>query len=300
MPLDHEMAMKTQELALYSKPADPSQPVFPTDLERVILEVLLKDTREMCGTMSLVASRFHTWARPFIFGTVILRRRNDWMERIREWILPNASLIHILVLNLPFNHGPRRREFPEEELLSVQRLLEAAKGVKHLAVTWNIWAYLERDCGGLELESLFLVWDGAVAQDMRAPTLEQLQHPEALEDLVVSAPGDLESDGKFRRRGNLYFPATRATTNLAYATYVARRNTIPVVMARKAAMAVRVGLVEAHREEDEEDGSPIRRHKDRHRNFSTAYVGTWGEVLTAWVAKMEGRESFLKHPVVTE
>jgi hypothetical protein len=37
------------------------EPTFPEDIERTIIDVLLNDARDMCGTMSLVASRFHAW-----------------------------------------------------------------------------------------------------------------------------------------------------------------------------------------------------------------------------------------------
>jgi hypothetical protein len=34
---------------------------IPEDIERTITDVLLNDARDMCCTMSLVASRFHAW-----------------------------------------------------------------------------------------------------------------------------------------------------------------------------------------------------------------------------------------------
>jgi hypothetical protein len=40
--------------------ADP-KPAFPEDIERAINDALLNDARDMCGTMSLVASRFYAW-----------------------------------------------------------------------------------------------------------------------------------------------------------------------------------------------------------------------------------------------
>jgi hypothetical protein len=41
--------------------AAPIPKPFPEDIERTITGVLLNDARDMCGTMSLVASRFHAW-----------------------------------------------------------------------------------------------------------------------------------------------------------------------------------------------------------------------------------------------
>ncbi|KAJ7656799.1 hypothetical protein DFH06DRAFT_1473420, partial [Mycena polygramma] len=79
----------------------PSSPKFPEDLERTITEVLLNDAADMCGTMSLLASRFHAWAIPFAFHTVVIHQRDDWMQRISECFLPNANTIHVLVLHLP-------------------------------------------------------------------------------------------------------------------------------------------------------------------------------------------------------
>jgi hypothetical protein len=35
--------------------------IFPDDIERAIHEALLNDTKDMCYTMSLVASRFYAW-----------------------------------------------------------------------------------------------------------------------------------------------------------------------------------------------------------------------------------------------
>ncbi|KAJ7221110.1 hypothetical protein C8J57DRAFT_1254119 [Mycena rebaudengoi] len=116
-----------------ASPAAAVHPAFPEDLERVITEVLLNDTRDMCGTMSLVASRFHSWTTPFRFHTVAVRVRKICMRRLRHWVLPNAQFTQILVLDLPFKEGPRRGQWPDKMLACSRRLLVASGSVRHLA-----------------------------------------------------------------------------------------------------------------------------------------------------------------------
>ncbi|KAJ7725224.1 hypothetical protein DFH07DRAFT_783057 [Mycena maculata] len=111
------------------------------------------------------------------FHTIIVRQRNNWLQRISQSLLPNASLIRVLVLNLSFTHGRTRiHKLSDEESSHIRRLTGR---VRHLAVTWNIWAKFERKCGALQLESLYLIWD------RDAPLLDHLQHPSALKDLSL-------------------------------------------------------------------------------------------------------------------
>ncbi|KAJ6553150.1 hypothetical protein B0H19DRAFT_1263554 [Mycena capillaripes] len=124
---------------------------LPEDIERAITEMLLSETRDMCGTVSLVASRFNTWSKPFKFRTVIVRQRKSWMKRISRVLLPNAHFIRVLAVDLPSERG----QLPEKESFHIQRLLDASTHVSHLAVVWHIWAHLPRECGALQLESLY-------------------------------------------------------------------------------------------------------------------------------------------------
>ncbi|KAJ6564117.1 hypothetical protein B0H19DRAFT_1258616 [Mycena capillaripes] len=181
-------------------------PSFPEDIERTITEVVYDDARNMAGTMSLVASRFHAWTKPLTFHTVIVRRHDNWMQTTSDCVLPNASFIRVLVLDLPFTQDEVRLQSSAEELSIIRRLLEACGRVSHLAVTWNIWAHLERECGVLELKSLCLVWDGEFSRRIDAPSFLHLRNRTALQDLTVSAPADLEHPTPFRSRGQLDLP----------------------------------------------------------------------------------------------
>ncbi|KAJ6564136.1 hypothetical protein B0H19DRAFT_1258627 [Mycena capillaripes] len=87
--------------------------------------------------MSLVASRFHAWTKPFTFHTVIVRRHDKWVQTTTDCVLPNASFIRMLVLDLPFTQDEVRLQSSAEELSIIRRLLEACGRVSHLAVTWN-------------------------------------------------------------------------------------------------------------------------------------------------------------------
>ncbi|KAJ7477446.1 hypothetical protein FB451DRAFT_1172998 [Mycena latifolia] len=268
-----------------------AEAVFPEDIERAINEVLLNDTREMCGTMSLVASRFRTWAKPIAFRTVSVRRHNNWTQRIGDCLLSNASFIRILVLDLdlPFTEGRGRGQLPEEELSLIRRLLEASGRVRHLAVTWNIWAHLPRECGALRLSGLYLIWDRGFHIYAHGPSLHNLQYPAALEDLTVYAPADLRNPMPFRTIGRCFLPVTRQCVNLAYVTYAADRMPCPGVedFDLRGAMLVLVGMTEPH----EQTATEIKTIRDRYPNFSA--------VLVEWVAKMEGRESLLDHARAT-
>ncbi|KAJ7663323.1 hypothetical protein DFH06DRAFT_1324795 [Mycena polygramma] len=155
-----------------------TDPRLPQDIERVITEVVLNDHSDMAGTMSLVAARFRTWAKSEALRTVVIRQREHWIQRISDLFLPNAHLIQILVIDLPST-------LFEEELLHIQRLLQGAEKVKHLAVGWHIWEHFV-ECGFLQLESLCLMWDET--RQMVAPSLGHLQHPSALRDLTIYAP----------------------------------------------------------------------------------------------------------------
>ncbi|KAJ7074931.1 RNA dependent RNA polymerase-domain-containing protein [Mycena belliarum] len=92
-----------------------------------------------------------------------------------------------------------RGEVPAEEAAILRALLEAARGVKHLTVTCNIWAHFQSECGALELRSLYLIRNRVYK--ISRPTLNFLQHPDALVDLTFYAP-----------KGLLYVDLWRSTT----------------------------------------------------------------------------------------
>ncbi|KAJ6587964.1 hypothetical protein B0H19DRAFT_1097577 [Mycena capillaripes] len=280
-----------------SEIAAPPQPIFPEDIERAINEVLLNDTGDMCGTMSLVASRFHIWNKPIMFHTIFVHRHNNWMKRIGDYLMPNASFIRILVLSLPLTRGPARLPSSAEELSLIRKLLEASGGIRHLAVTWNLWAQLACECGVQRIESLYLIWDRA-AFNISAPSLHHLQHPEELVDLTVYAPADLCNPVSFPVYGDYLVPATTHCVNLAYVTYAADRmpNVNMAYLRLKGAILVVVGRTALYENEE----GRLKWEKEMFPgNYSVVCVQNWEQVLAEWVAKMEGRESLLKPPVET-
>ncbi|KAJ7657313.1 hypothetical protein DFH06DRAFT_1328128 [Mycena polygramma] len=282
------------------------QPTFPEDIERAVNEVLLSDTREMCRTMRLVASRFETWTRPVMFHTAVVHRHNDWMQRVRESLLPNGSLIRILVLDLALGDfdalmGRPGEKSSEEELSLLRRLLSACGQVNHIAVTWNIWSQLQSECGALPFQSLYLMWDGEFAGDSGAPSLDHLQHPEVLKDLTISAPGDLRGPS-WSPTSYLSLPPREQTlaqcVNLAYITYASDQSPVISVASFEVewttlVLTKRPGGKPYHAEEE----TSLQRDRDRYPNHSIVCMEEWDQVLEEWVAKMEGRESLLSQPI---
>ncbi|KAJ7725225.1 hypothetical protein DFH07DRAFT_783058 [Mycena maculata] len=246
--------------------ATTTEPTFPEDIERTINEVVLNDTRDMCGTMSLVASRFHAWTKPIMFHTVIVRPRKNSLQRISESLLPNTNLIRILVLDL--DPG-----LSAEESSYIRRLLECSHQVRHLAVTWNIWVEFERECGALQLQSLYLFWDGDT--DSPRPFLRHLQYPSALKDFTVYAPDRLGRPGARFREPFFYLPPMTQDFHLRTVMFV---------------------HVDVEEEECVTLVKVIRQQMQQNPNFSTAYLRFSSQVLVEWVAKMEGRPSMLQHP----
>ncbi|KAJ7165923.1 hypothetical protein C8R46DRAFT_1351415 [Mycena filopes] len=217
------------------------------------------------------------------------------MQRLNDCILPNAGLIRVLVLNLPRGKDTVRCSFSDEELSSIRRLLGASHGVTHLAVTWNIWAYLDPECGALHLQSLCLIWDGALL-DVYPPQLGGLQHPAALEDLTIFGPLSLDPDWSGWHRPDDYLPDARHCTNLAYVTYAAAWVVTGWIDGRlKGHLAVGVGERTVDEIKKGEDRS-LKFIKEYHPNFATLYLRTWNEVLREWLNKVEGRGSLLEHP----
>ncbi|KAJ7821759.1 hypothetical protein B0H14DRAFT_2830323 [Mycena olivaceomarginata] len=255
------------------------KPAFPEDIERAINQVLLDDAPEMCATMSLVASRFYAWTKPITFRTVIVRRHSDWTKRINDILLPNASFIRCLAIP---------GQLSGAELSHVRQLLDSARQVLHLAVTWSLWAQLPRECGALSLESLYLIWDSE--SHILFPSLKLLQRPSALRDLTISAPADLHDLTSFRTWGELYLPDTAHCTRLAYVTYAADRYTSPTVGSLCEDIPSLQGAMGGEEDEMITDDVAV------YSRFSTAYLPRASQVLGEWVAKMEGRPSVLVHP----
>ncbi|KAJ7810888.1 hypothetical protein B0H14DRAFT_3151018 [Mycena olivaceomarginata] len=273
--------------------ADP-KPAFPEDIERAINDALLNDARDMCGTMSLVASRFYAWTKPFTFRTVIVRRHKNWTKRISDLLLQKASFIRILAIDLP--HAQAR--VSDQELSHIRAFLEASDGVRSLAVSWTILAHLHRACGSLPLERLYLIWDRTHPTSL--PSLKHMQHPTALKDLTVYAPPDLRDATPFRPWGELYLPDTAGCVNLECVTYATDRTPIPTVGSLcedipnlKAAMFVLVDIPEDIAGAEDE---MVTEDKEVYPTFSTAYLRFSSQVLSEWLARMEGRRSVLDHP----
>ncbi|KAJ7268448.1 hypothetical protein C8J57DRAFT_1717192 [Mycena rebaudengoi] len=254
------------------------QPTFPEDLERVITEVLLTDARDMCGTMSLLASRFYPWTTPFRFHTVVVRRRkaDAATSRLR-----------------PAPEGRRRGQCPDEALALIRCLLDASRSISHLAVTWNIWSDLQIECGVLRLESLYLIWDGTFYTS--PPSLHHLQHPATLADLTVGAPSELDKPMLPVWHPKRYLPALAPCVNLAYLTYVSDRTPFPSVAYEPFRGTMFVLVCTSPYDEQQ-----IKRDTQRYPQYSAVCVRYWNEVLIGWVAKVEGRESLLNHVMVTK
>ncbi|KAJ7100966.1 hypothetical protein B0H15DRAFT_927522 [Mycena belliarum] len=278
-----------------SQLAPASEPVFPADIERFINEILVDGWPEMCGTMSLVAARFQSWTKPFRFRTVIVRRSNNWTQRINSWLLPNADFIRTLVLDLPLKQAGYRSEVPAAELAILRALLEAAGGVRHLAVTWSIWDHLQLECGALQLRSLYLVWDEVY--NISAPSLECLQHPDALVDLTFYAPEGLRFPDPWRGESLYRLPATSLFDSLDYVTYAADSIPNPGIrlLRLKGAMLVLTGRDWG--DLDEYETKYIEDDRARYPHFSAVCVQHRNQILDEWVARMQGRESRLDHTV---
>jgi hypothetical protein len=214
-------------------------------------------------------------------------------------LLPNACFVRILAFDLAFTQDRCRGQLSSEELSLVQQFLESARQVRHLAVTWNIWAQFQHECGALQLESLYLIWDGAFnifpRFDVRHPTLEHLQHPAILEDLTVSAPTDLCNPTAWAYWGvSPYLPATSQCvklTSVIYATTLLPLEWIWICDVKKPMVVLVEGT-----EPDEGEQELIKEDKESNPNYSVVCVQNWNQVLVEWVAKMEGRESILNHP----
>ncbi|KAJ7166566.1 hypothetical protein C8R43DRAFT_1104095 [Mycena crocata] len=275
------------------RPTSIPQPSLPEDVERAINDMLLNDAQEMRGSMSLVAARFHAWTKPHTFRTVVVRQHDNWTKRIRDLLLPNAHFIRVLALNLPLREG-----ISDEDLCLIRRLVQAADRTVHLAITWNLWADFQVECGRLQLQSLYLIWDGAT----QIPSLQNLQHPEQLTDLSVYAPPDLEGIILWRGWGRLFLPAAAHCPNLAFLTYASDRTPLPTIgslcatmPSLKGAMFVCVDISGTDVTGEGEDAL-LMDERDRYPNFSTAHLPSWTDVLGNWVAKMESGQSILMHP----
>ncbi|KAJ7631689.1 hypothetical protein DFH06DRAFT_1140484 [Mycena polygramma] len=245
--------------------------------------------------MSLVASRFYTWlarTKPIIFHTVLVRSHPNWTERIQHNLLSNGSFIRILVLDLSFRQGVFRIQPSAAELSCIQQLLEASRLVSHLAVTWNIWALLPKECGALHLESLYLIWDRALPTS--APSLEHLEQPSNLTDLTVYAPPNRSRMMSRQRYGDYFLPRS-LTPNLEYVTYAADRPPIPALewLEVKGVMLVLLREV-GHYWENE-----VKTIQEEYPHFRAICLQYPHHVLTEWVAKAEGQKSLLRHPVDT-
>ncbi|KAJ7635455.1 hypothetical protein DFH06DRAFT_1336485 [Mycena polygramma] len=271
--------------------SQPTDPRLPQDIERVITEALLHEDSDMAGTMSRVAPRFRTWAKSETLRTVVVREVENWTQRISELFLPNAHLIQTLAIDMPST-------LYEEELLHIQRLLQAAERVRHLAVGWPIWQHFAFACGSLQLESLCLIWDGAC--QMPSPYLSHLQHPASLRNLAIYAPPrPTLVDARYCSWAQISLPASLMEDfpNLASLAYAARTQ-LPDIWGCKGDTESKIVM-----HTWTQSGSNLTNvydtavetaaiHGDNYREFSTAYLRCSREVLIDWLGKLERRDSW--------
>ncbi|KAJ7695791.1 hypothetical protein B0H17DRAFT_427204 [Mycena rosella] len=286
-------------------PSTISAPTFPEDIERAIIDALLNDARDMRGTMSLVDSRFYAWTKPARFHTVVIRHTHtDWQTRIRDLFLPNARFIRVMAISLPTRRQgwypaastERPAQLSDEDLSHIRRLLQASDSVRHFAVDWNIWPCLLRECGALQLESLYLIWDGVLPTHI--PSLRSLRNPATLKDLTIYAPRSTSPD--HFRPPDFSLPAVAHCANLAYVTYVTYAAnltlTLPLTRMRTDLAHLKGIMFVFGGETPTEERDDILNTKKLYPNFSTVYLGSTLSVLGEWLAKMEGRQSVLEHP----
>jgi hypothetical protein len=211
-------------------------------------------------------------------------------------LLPNASFIRVLALDLPLSEG----KLTDDELSLIRRLLlESTERLRHLAVVWHLWTHFHAECGSLHLESLYLIWDRAwsPSNPLSPPTLGNLQHPAELKDLTFYAPPNLTNPVQRLPVGTLYTPATNHCPNLEYLTYVADRMPAPTVGFFCGDPRIKgVMFVRTDGDEEEEVGSFIAGDKRFFPNLSTAYLPSSSQGLGEWLAKLEGRRSVFTHP----
>ncbi|KAH8824629.1 hypothetical protein DL96DRAFT_1818313 [Flagelloscypha sp. PMI_526] len=270
--------------------------ILPEDIEEEINAILLHNVPSMSGTMSLVASRFHTWSKPVQFHTIVIRRQKGWTSRVQE-LVHFAPFIRVLAFNLFNVHG----DLNEEDIDAVRLLISACtETVKHLALTWMIWSGCQSEINRLHLKSLYIFWDWASGPQI--PSLVNLQYPEELKDLTMFSPAYVDNFTAFHYEGALYLPDIKRCTNLEYVTYAADRYTSPTVGSLcedypnlKGVMFLLVNIPKEHLNEDKELDL-WEDEKYAYANFSSAYLPRSAGILSEWVAKIEGRESVLVHP----
>ncbi|KAJ7806904.1 hypothetical protein B0H13DRAFT_1929365 [Mycena leptocephala] len=205
---------------------------------------------------------------PIAFHTVVLRQHNDWMRRIRDSLLLSASFIRVLAIDLPFTCD----DLSDEELSLIGQLLEISQGIRHFAVVRHIRT--------LQLESLYLMWDGFFGIPEPPWENQGLYDARAIKSSqpmfsVVVFPVNLD------RR--LSQPL------LLHLRILARPNP-------RRVMFVIVGPAEKSLDDSDEDSKQMIWAEDQtNANVYTLYLEST-ELLVEWVAKGEGRRSALEHP----
>ncbi|KAJ7617300.1 hypothetical protein FB45DRAFT_933847 [Roridomyces roridus] len=278
-------------------------PMFPEDIERLIHQTLLHDSQEMRGVMALVAARFHLWTKPFIYRTVVIRRRDDdvdWMQRTVDFLLPNAGLIRTLALDLPFS-GRQGPSF-EEELTHIRKLLRSASRIVSLAATWNMWSRLSIEIGSLELQNIYLFWAGSSKYGLAAPSLSHLRHPQKLLALTIADPllchhtplpsGWYYTFSQYRR-----LPETERCTNLRYLAYGTARVGIQTLNTfcqdhphiEAVFMFTTADIIDVNGDLRQRLQAILQ------PNCYGAWVVSSSDVLQEWLARTEGRESVLDY-----
>jgi hypothetical protein len=220
------------------------------------------------------------------------------LKRISDILLPNASFIRVLAIDLPLSEG----KLTDDELSPIRRLLlESTERLRHLAVVWHLWTHFHPECGYLHLQSLYLIWDRAWSRTnpLSPPTLDNLQHPAELKDLTFYAPPNLTNQVQRFFIGALYLPLMNHCPNLEYLTYVADRTPYPTLGSFCDNPRIK-GVMFVCADGDEEDEEDVEyffaEDKQFFPNLSTAYLPSSSQGLGEWLAKLEGRRSVFEHP----
>jgi hypothetical protein len=199
------------------------------------------------------------------------------MRQIRDSLLLSASFIRVLAIDLPFT----RDDLSDEELSLIGQLLEISQGIRHFAVVRHIRT--------LQLESLYLMWDGFFGIPERHGKIK---------DFTMHAPSSLHSPCS----QSSYFPRTliEDCRNLSYFTYASWHDQIHDVTFLcgdlTGVMFVIVGPAEKSLDDSDEDSKQMIWAEDQtNANVYTLYLEST-ELLVEWVAKGEGRRSALEHP----
>jgi hypothetical protein len=92
-----------------------------------------------------------------------------------------------------------------------------------------------------------------------------------------------------------HLPATRQDVELTSVTYVT--TLLPLGWVSYCGVENAMVVLVERTDTEEWEQHDIKEDKKRYPNYSVVCVPDWDQVLVAWVARMEGRESILNHPI---